>query len=490
MPLLGIPFAALLCLVALLALGTLQVKAAMAAANEVGPGAESCAAVAEQAATRLEGMRQEGNVPAMGLALFCDGRPLLVVGFGTADADTPFRWGSITKSITGLAALTLIATTDLTLASPIRPILGEGYYHNPWADTDPVRVGHLLSLSAGMPDLNRAEWNDNEPRPLWQALTRYQDQRQLLWPAGLQHSYSNVPPGLTAAVIERVSGQPLDTYLARRLFEPLEMPGASLDPVPGLPGGFKADGGTPIPYWHMTFRAFGALNASTGEMSRLLTALLNQGRLNGGQALPADLVAAFFEPQGSLAAEAGLPVGYGSGVYGWVRGGQLFHGHGGDADGYRSRYGLLREHGRGYLLVINTDNPRLLGRMRRVAEDALTRNLPARQPARIDPGSDALESLTGRYYPASVRFYRDDWQDGRRQAAEVRRAGSTLLLERDGQTTTLYPVGGGQFFREGDPEPTIIFVRGTDGVLYLQGEAGNFARTSPGPCPDFLRFCE
>ena len=117
-------------------------------------------------------------------------------------------------------------------------------------------------------------------------------------------------------------------------------------------------------------------------------ALLNDGILEGRQVIPAALIARFFQPQGTLGSRAGLEVGYGAGVYGWVRHGQLFHGHGGDADGYRSRYGLLREHGRAYLLVINSDNPALLGRMRRALERALTTGLPA--PDGPQPGSDDL----------------------------------------------------------------------------------------------------
>ncbi len=436
-------------------------------------------------------MRRQGDVPAMGVSIFCGGSPVIVAGYGAASADTPFRWGSITKSVTGLAALQLLATTELTLESPVRPIVGPGIYQNPWADTAPLKISHLLALSAGLPDLNRAEWNDNEPRPLWQALERHQDERQMLWPPGLQHSYSNVPPGLTAAVIERASEQPFETFLEQRLFRPLGMQGASLAPVPGLPGGFRADGETEIPYWHMTFTAFGALNASTREMTRLLSALLNNGQLEGRQPLAPELVATFFRPAGTLADGAGLAVGYGAGVYGWVRGGQLFHGHGGDADGYLSRYGLLREEQRGYLLVINTDNPRLFARMRRTLEDALIADLPAVAPAASQPAvASELEALSGDYYPASSRFRRDDWANGKREQVQVRRSGASLVLTRGGKKTHLHPAGDGRFYRDNDPAVSTVFVRDATGSLYLLGEPGNFARISPGPCPDFLRFCD
>jgi CubicO group peptidase (beta-lactamase class C family) len=462
----------------------------ISAATSANPDRD-CERQAQQTAIQLDALRMDGQVPAMGLSIFCDGQALITAGYGNADADTPFRWGSITKSVTGLAALRLVQTTDVSLASPIRPILGAGYYRNPWADSQPVRLGHLLALSAGLPDLTRNEWNDNEPRPLWQALQRHQDARTLLWPPGLQHSYSNVPPGLAAAVIERVSQQSFEAYLEQHVFVPLGMREATLSPIRGLPGGFQADGRAEIPYWHMTFQAFGALNASTREMTYLLTALLNDGRLAAGQILEPDLVATFFRPMATLADDAGLEVGYGAGVYGWVRDGHLFHGHGGDADGYRSRYGLLRDHGRGYLVVINTDNPGLLGRMRRVLEEALIEGLPAASaPAQASIEPEALDALAGDYYPASARFDRGDWQSGERARVRVRRSGRHLQLERAGRTTPLFPADEARFYRAGDPAITTVFIRDQHGSLHLQGETGNFVRISPGPCPDFLPFCD
>jgi CubicO group peptidase (beta-lactamase class C family) len=451
-------------------------------------GTTVCADAARQVATELEGLRRQEQVPAMGLAIFCNAEPVLISGHGNADVETPFRWGSITKSFTGLAGLRLTRTTAVDLDAPIRPILGPGYYRNPWAATEPVRLRHLLTLSAGLADLSRAEWVDNEPLPLSQALDRHQSDRRTHWPPGVQHSYTNVPPGLTAAVIEQRSGLPFDTFLQAQLFEPLGMKSASLDPVPGLPGGYRSDGITEIPYWHVTFRGFGALNATTSDMSRFIDMLISNGRLDGRRVLSEGLLEQFFTPSGTLGSAAGLEVGYGAGVYGWVRHGQLFHGHGGDADGYRSRYGLLRAHGRAYLVVINTDNPRLLGRMRRLLEQALTADLAP--PAGPRPAADDLDAYSGAYYPSTARFDAHGWRTGKRSRAVVRRLGDRLTFEHNRSTITLHPAGEGRFFRTDDPAITVVFVRDNRGSLYLQGELGNFVRTTPGPCPDFLPLCD
>lgn len=445
-------------------------------------------AAVRQLAAELDGIRRHNQVPAMGLALFDGGAPILVAGYGTADADTPFRWGSITKSFTGLAGLTLARTSGIRLETPIREVLGDGYYENEWAPEQPVRFQDLLALSAGFGELTRAEWNDNRPLPLWQALDRYPSERRTLWPPGLQHSYSNVPPGLAAAVIERTSELTFESFLDRYLFKPLGMHDASLAPLARLPGGFKADGQTEIPYWHVTFTGFGALNASTREMSRFVTALLDNGRLDAEQALPADVIDGFFTPMATLGSAAGLEVGYGAGVYGWVRRGHLFHGHGGDADGYRSRYGLLRDHGRGYLLVINTDNPKLFRSLTGRLEAFLVADL-ATHPA-LEAVEDDLSAYTGTFYPSSVRFQQAAWRQGNAESARLQVDDGHLLFSRGDRSEMLIPAGSGRFRRAGDPAVTVVFSHDPAGSLFLQGELGNFVRTSPGACPDFLPGCD
>jgi CubicO group peptidase (beta-lactamase class C family) len=442
----------------------------------------------ETLAADLDALRVSGNVPAMGLVIVDQRRPVLVRGLGSAGPDTPFRWGSITKSFTALAALALVAEHHLDPNLNVDELLGACCFQNRWAASHPVRLRQLLELSAGFPDLSRAEFDDNTPRPLEESLRRGREARRTLWPPGLQHSYSNVPPGLTAAVIEQVSGQSFESYLKSRVLKPLGMTRAGLGPVPDLPGGHRADGRTPIPYWHMTFAGFGALNASTAELGRYATALLNEGRLEGAQALPAALVAALFRPEASLGARHGLAVTYAAGIYGRVREGHVFWGHGGDADGYLSRYGLLLDQGRGYVIVINSDNPPLLGRMVRRLERALVSGLTVRRPEVVDDPD--LSSYVGTYYPSSARFGADRWARGESPQARVERVGDALELERDGRRTRLLPLGAGRFRRPDDPAATAVFVRDAGGALYLQGEMGNYVKLSKTSCPAFLAQCE
>lgn len=442
----------------------------------------------QKLAAQLHELQIANQVPALGLALFDAGRPVLVRGFGTADAHTPFRWGSISKSFTALGVLQLSEQGRLNLNAPLRDYIETGAYVNPWAPAQPVRLIHLLELSAGLGDLSGAEFNDNTPYPLSRALARNADGRIVRWPPGLQHSYTNVAAGLSAAVIEAVSGRVFEEFMADCVLQPLGMRTASFLPLSGLPGGFKADGKSEIAYWEMTFRAFGALNAPVAEMSRFLQLLLNDGKLDSKLVFRPETIERMFTPASTLGARGGLRIGYGAGAYGWVRNGHLFWGHGGDADGYRSRYAIQRGSGRGYLIVINTDNPRLLRQLQEHIEVELTRDLPASKPPAIIQARD-LAAYTGEYYPASSRSGGARWRAGDAGRASITRVENSLVFRRGKRQTRLFPVAPGQFRRAEDPAVSVVFVRDETAAWYMQGELGNFVHLSRGPCPGFLEHC-
>ncbi len=445
-------------LLVLLSLGTLL------------PAALAHAQLPERLAGELTEIQRAHNIPVLALALQIDGRVVSKVMGGTPA--TPLRWGSITKTITALTVLELAARDQVDLQAPLSNYVPVEHWANPWRASHPVRVIDLLELRAGFTDLSAAEFNFNEPVDLETALALNPAHRVTRWPPGIQHGYSNLAPGLTQLLIERVTGKPYASVARELVFEPVGMADAGFAPDTRLPGGFEDDGTTPIPYWHMTFPAYGALNAPLNDMIRLLDAL---------QSLPAAKAARLYRPGGRQLAPD-FTFDYAAGLYPRVRQGRIWHTHGGDADGYRSRLATLRPEQRAYIVNINVDNPAVLRRIERLLEAALTRDMPAvPPPATVEVN---LDGLAGTYYPSSARFGIDAWQSGSRPTATVAARGSMLTFTRNGRTTTLWPVAPGQFRRDDDPAATVVFVRDED-VLYLQGELGNYARVDA--CPDFMR---
>ena len=430
-----------------------------------------------QLVQQLSALRQQHHVPVLQVVLLdgCAPSGQSRILFG-ADAQTPMRWGSITKTITALTVLRLVAEQKIQLDAPLRDYVPDHYWHNRWQQQHPIRVIHLLELRAGLPDLSGVEFNSNEPLTTAAAMAINPSQRHVLWPPGLQHAYSNLVPGLTQLLIEQVTGQSFARVVQETLFDPWHWPTAGFVPDPDLPGGFREDGVTPIPYWHMTFPAYGALNASIDEMGQLLEQLaLRQ--------LPVTTMAHLERVHSRLAAP-NFVFDYAAGIYPRVANGQVWQTHGGDADGYRSRLAYLPAHpGRGYVVVINTDNPALLRRLERLLQDYLTQDLqlPVLDSATV---SADLARWVGEYYPSSVRFGVQRWQHGELPTIQVTRRSHGLAVTRAGRTQRLFPVADGQFRRQGDPVPTVVFFE-RQGSTYLQGELGHYVRLDQ--CPEFMQ---
>ncbi|MFN2327918.1 MAG: hypothetical protein ABR612_03310 [Chromatocurvus sp.] len=140
-------------------------------------------------------------------------------------------------------------------------------------------------------------------------------------------------------------------------------------------------------------------------MAQFLRAVIGDGMLDGTRVVLEVVIQRTRQPQTSLASSAILASGYGTGAYSWFHKGTRFYGHGGDADGYLSRYGYTQRNASGYLLVANAFNAAALNAMRQAVEAYLTRDLPAVS----EPGIHALDlqqiaALLGNYLSQTWRF--------------------------------------------------------------------------------------
>lgn len=429
----------------------------------------------------LAALRAEHNIPVLGYSLFDASQPAQITLLG-ADKKTTMRWGSNTKTITAITLLQLARAGLVNLDSPLSRYVDAKHWNNPWRKTDPVRVIHLLELTAGFTDLSSTEFNYNKPIALADALALAPEHRTTRWPPGLQHSYSNLAPGLSQLLIETLSGLSYSAAVRKYVLQPLGMNRTHFSVAADLPGGFKADGVTPIAYWHMTFPAYGAMNAPIADITRLAQSLLRRSQTLGETTLDHLLVA-----RSSAGARVGFTFDYASGFYPRVRSGLVWQGHGGDADGYRSRVAILPKQKRGYVVVINTDNPNALRRIEQRLEKHISNQVTTpTKPKSFLHKPGALIKFTGHYYPASARFGFTKWTQGQATGAEIRlhENGTTLVFTRGNNRTQLLPVTENTFRRQDDPVATLVFIKQGQ-QQYLQGELGSFFKTDN--CPEYAR---
>jgi len=451
--------------------------------------AAAVAADDERLATLLneiEAVRNEAGIAAVGLALVAGQEVLHAGALGVkdwdtgeaVDADTLFRIGSITKTFTALATLKLAETGAFALDDPVRRHVTDTglLYTNRWADTRALRIAHLLEHTAAIPELSRAEFDLKTPIDLEAALRFRPQRRQLQWPPGLHQSYTNAGAGVLWYTIREITGHDYEAFLQSKLFAPLQMRHASVKPGQTtrqrLAQGYDRDGRTPIPYWHMLYRPFGAINASTPGMANFLRMMLNRGRFQGKQIVSPSVIERMETPRTTLAARAGLSYGYGAGLYSFLHEGHLFYGHGGDADGYLAHFGYNRRADMAYFAVITAFDHGPIERIEALLRDFIVADLaPAEPPPRPQLPEHRLRALAGQYIEATQRF------GGRPETLHVEYRGGELQRHLNGTTRRLIPVDRQRFRLPGQPLATMAFVE-HEGTLYLQGEFGNYRRVT------------
>lgn len=105
----------------------------------------------------MDAVLDRTGAPGVGVVLFSADSIRWEGYVGVADrtadrpvtAQTVFRAGSISKSMVATAVLLLVEEGRLNLYDPVRELVPEIEIQNPWTETDPVRVAHVLEHTAG-----------------------------------------------------------------------------------------------------------------------------------------------------------------------------------------------------------------------------------------------------------------------------------------------------------------------------------------------------
>jgi CubicO group peptidase (beta-lactamase class C family) len=152
-----------------------------------------------------------------------NGRVILSQGYGFADREkkipntpeTKFRIASMTKQFTAMAILLLQQQGKLNVEDNIC-----NYITNCPEIFKPVKIRHLLSQSAGLPN------STNYSFPGDQMISKG---ATLFFQPGEQFKYQDVTFNIAGRIIETVSGQSYASFLKQDIFEPLGMSNSGVD---------------------------------------------------------------------------------------------------------------------------------------------------------------------------------------------------------------------------------------------------------------------
>lgn len=143
-------------------------------------------------------------------------------------ASSPFRIASMTKSFTAATLLLLRDDGLVTLDTPLVDVL-------PWtrsiglpATSPPVRISHLLTMTAGFPTDD--PWGDRqESLPIEEFDALVAAGLTFCRPPGLEFEYANIAYALLGRVITAVTGRDYREVVRERLLDPLGMQSSTFD---------------------------------------------------------------------------------------------------------------------------------------------------------------------------------------------------------------------------------------------------------------------
>lgn len=408
----------------------------------------------------------------------------------TLRADSRVHVGSVAKVLLAAGVLRLVTEGKLSLDTPVAPLLPGLSFNNRWADSDPVRVRHLLSHTAGIENFRLWHLFSTRARadtPLAAAFTGATPDTTLLTVqarAGSRYAYSSLGYVLLGMVIEKVSGQRYDRYLDTHLLQALGMrdttfgfvtqTGAQADPRLAMGHFERGAAQAALPSY---MAPAGQLTTTAADMARLAVFLMGDGDIDGRPFITQALMAQLGAPSGTEAARAGLAIGHGLALAGRDRHGLLGYCHPGTTIGFNAMLCVYPAQRKAFFIAINTDSETAdYDRFNKLLIDAL--RLAPSVPAVMQgaPAAD-IGQWQGIYVPALHTMRSLAWTDIVFNFMRVDWDGRALhVAPFQGKPKTLTPTGGRLFTQAGRVNSSHVLLIGDDGRHILSDGIHSHAR--------------
>jgi hypothetical protein len=288
-------------------------------------------------------------------------------------------------------------------------------------------------------------------------------------------SYSNPGNAIAGYLIEKVSGQPFDSYIRDSFLRPLGMEKADFPFTDAnkamLATGYEKNPPKAAGYPFIYLRPAGDLKASPGELAKLVQFFLRRGKVGETQLVKTESILRMEVPETTLAAKNGLRLGYGLANYSSVQGGVVTHGHDGGIDGFISSYRYMPEQNWGYVVLLNSTNSgHALEELNRLAIDFLSKDFPKPQQAATNHSPSEFQKYTGYYASRSPRSQMLAFLDDLAGGTRIRFINGKLTRSGlFGNPEPLLSVGTNRFRSEKEPEATTIFFPTDSGGMAVSG---------------------
>lgn len=302
----------------------------------------------------------EGS-PGASVAVVADGRTFYLKGYGYANLehgvrntpDTAFHVASVSKQFTGVAALMVEEKGLLKLDDPLGRYVTDGP-----SVASAVTLRQLLYHTSGLRDLSGllviAGYSLEDVTTKDKVMALIKRQRQLNFPPGTEHLYSNTGYVLFTDALEKITGETFAKWTDKEIFQPLGMKRTHFNDdyatvIRNRAESYAATKEGPFRRSPMNLGIVGSTGLQTTARDM---ATWGQFVIKGADR-DLHMPKAFYQP-GSLA--DGTPIFYGFGIFVNESRGRNVLEHGGSDSAFRSYFMAIPEKGVAVAVLANADN--------------------------------------------------------------------------------------------------------------------------------------
>ena len=348
------------------------------------------------------------NIAGASIVVVKDGKILFARGYGYADVvkrvpvvadQTLFRPVSISKLFTWTSVMQLVEQGKLDLDRDVNDYLD---FKIPATYPKPITLRNIMTHTPGFEETIKELFvgDAKDLTPLRHYLEANLPKR--IYPPGATPAYSNYATTLAGYIVQRVSGEPYESYVEEHILKPLGMNSTTFrQPLPDalktrMSNGYNVASEEPRHFEFVEGAPAGACSTTATDMAHFMIAHLQYGQYEGAQILRPETAKLMQSSQFSNLPDMNAMA---LGFYEETRNGHRIIGHGGDTDYFHSDLHLVPDQNLGFFVSYNSAGKGEISPRTALWHQILDRYLPYTPPAAPDVATAAQDAnaVAGRY---------------------------------------------------------------------------------------------
>ena len=306
---------------------------------------------------------KNADIAGLTLVVVKDGQILFEKGYGDADVRTEramdpgltlIRPGSTSKLFTWTAVMQLVEQGKLDLDRDINDYLD---FKVNSSFSKPITMRNLMTHRAGFEEGIKSILTYDPKQFITTEDYLKNHRRPTLFPPGEVPAYSNYGAALAGYIVQRVSGEPFESYVERHIYAPLGMTRSTFQqPAPDqfkadLSQGYMTASEPPLSFELIATGPAGGMSTTADDMAKFMIAYLQEGRYQENRILKPETVRQMFEPAVHQIDDLNVMA---LGFFEENRNGHRVRGHGGDTIVFHTDLDLFVEDGVGIFFSLNS----------------------------------------------------------------------------------------------------------------------------------------